>query len=548
MSLVTTTILSAGRAMNPAYELLSVDVTKEVNRIPFAQLVLLDGDAAQQTFAISDDDFFEPGQIIEIKLRYEDAPDQEITVFKGLVVGQSVEANEQGSLLTVELKDAAVKLTFNRKSMVFRDQTDDKIIGQIISNSGLKKGKIEAPLTQHKELVQYYCTDWDFMLSRAEAHGLLLVADDGTISVSKIALEGAAKHKFEYGLSEIFNFEIEADGQSQYPAVQSVAWDIKNQKLTKASQAKDFKLAQGNLDGSKIAKAVGADTCELTSPVPLDPKELQAWSDATLIRSRMAMIRGRIAVPGLGAIKLLDMMEIAGIGNRFNGKTIVTGVRHRVDHQGWQTDVQFGLSPEPLAEQRDIVDVPAAGLLPAVNGLQIGLVDQFEEDPNKEYRVKVVLPGIAGDQKGAIWARLSSPDAGKERGYFFRPEPGDEVVLGFLNDDPRQAIILGALYSSKNTPPQAGSKLTKKNINKAIVTKKGTSISFVDDEKASVFIETPQKNKIILNDKDEMIQIADQHGNSIKMGKDGIEIKSTKGLKIEAKGKVEIKGNKVDVQ
>jgi hypothetical protein len=110
MSVVTTTILSAGQTMDATYELLALDISKEVNRIPTAQLVLLDGDAARQGFAISDSDFFEPGKPVEIKLRYEDAPAQEATVFSGVVVGQGVESSAQGSLLTVELKDVAVKL------------------------------------------------------------------------------------------------------------------------------------------------------------------------------------------------------------------------------------------------------------------------------------------------------------------------------------------------------------------------------------------------------------------------------------------------------
>jgi Rhs element Vgr protein len=261
----------------------------------------------------------------------------------------------------------------------------------------------------------------------------------------------------------------------------------------------------------------------------------------------MAMIRGRISVPGSAEIKLLDIIEIAGVGERFNGKTLVTGVRHRVNHDGWQTDVQFGLSPDRFAERPDIVDAPAAGLLPAINGLQIGVVGPFEEDPAKEFRVKVILPGIHEKQE-SVWARLASPDAGLNRGYFFRPEPGDEVVVGFFNDDPRQAVILGAMYSSKNTPPQAVSKLTEKNIGKAIVAKKGTTIRFVDDTKSSLYIETPAANKIVLDDEAQTIQIADQHGNLITLSKDGIEIKSAKDVKIDAsKGNVEIKGQKVDI-
>jgi len=49
-----------------------------------------------------------------------------------------------------------------------------------------------------------------------------------------------------------------------------------------------------------------------------------------------------------------------------------------------------------------------------------------------------------------IWARISTLDAGKQRGTFFRPEIGDEVIVGFLNDDPRYPVVLGMVNSSAN--------------------------------------------------------------------------------------------------
>ena len=52
----------------------------------------------------------------------------------------------------------------------------------------------------------------------------------------------------------------------------------------------------------------------------------------------------------------------------------------------------------------------------------------------------------------------------------FRPEQGDEVVVGFVNDDTRQAVILGALFSAKNTLPEAVGNVTKENSTKAMVT------------------------------------------------------------------------------
>jgi Rhs element Vgr protein len=546
MSTVTTTILSDEAVMDAKYELLSIDIVKEVYRIPYAQIVLLDGDAAKQKFAISDTDFFVPGKKIEIKLRYEGESGKDVSVFKGLVVRQTVEATEQGLLLNVEMKDIAVKLAQARRSEVYRDQTDDKIIGTLIGKAGLKeKGAFPATAVKHPELVQYYSTDWDFILARADACGLLAAAEDGEFSLKKIALTGEADqdHTFKFGIRNIYNFEIEADASHQRGDVQSIAWDLKKQELTQASKASPFSLSQGNLKAADLATAVGGDLEALSSPVPLDTNELKAWADGVLARSRMAMIRGRISVPGFGAIHLLEVMKVAGVGERFNGKTLVTGIRHRVDLNGWQTDVQFGLPPERFAARRDIVDLGAR--LPGVTP-QIGVVAEYKDDPGKEFRVKVVLPGVDVKPEG-VWARLASPDAGKERGYFFRPEKGDEVVVGFFNDDPRQAVILGAMFGSKNTPPK-DVKLSADNIDKGIFSKKGSSLTFIDDKKPAVLIRTPKLNKILLDDDNQMVEISDQHGNAITMSKDGIEIKSAKDLKITAKGNVEIKGAKVDVK
>jgi len=55
---VTVTILNDGSIMNPEYNVMSIDIIKEVNKIPIAQIILLDGDATKREFAISNTDFF----------------------------------------------------------------------------------------------------------------------------------------------------------------------------------------------------------------------------------------------------------------------------------------------------------------------------------------------------------------------------------------------------------------------------------------------------------------------------------------------------------
>ena len=183
MSAYTINILSNGQPIDPSWMLTEVDVLLEVNRLPFAQITLVDGSASKQEFIISSKDNFLPGKELEIQLAESVSGSQPVTVFKGIVVRHSIEADLQGSFLMVEAKDALVKLTTERKSAVFANLTDDQMIKQIVEDNGLQVGNLAASKPQHEELVQAYCTDWDFILSRADATGHLVYVAQGALQL-----------------------------------------------------------------------------------------------------------------------------------------------------------------------------------------------------------------------------------------------------------------------------------------------------------------------------------------------------------------------------
>src|SRR5262249_43799003 len=157
--------------------------------------------------------------------------------------------------------------------------------------------------------------------------------------------------------------------------------------------------------------------------------------------------------------------------------------------------------------------------------LRVGVVDEFAEDPDKQLRVKVRLAGVDAKEK-SVWARLAAPDAGKSRGWFFRPEAGDEVVVGFFADDPRQPVILGSLFGPKNTPPEAGGQPTKENAARVLVSRTGSMLGFIDDKKGSAFLETAGGARVLLDDSATSLVLRDQSGNEIAMTEDGIRIKT----------------------
>lgn len=534
--------------MESSLDLTRIDIIREVNRIPTAKLVLIDSKRDAEMFPASNSGFFDPGQSIEIKLRYADSKEPEKTVFKGIVLCHHIKAGPAGTLLSLELKDPAFKLTTIRKSAVYLNKTDTEIISDIIKEArndekknGITPPAIAAPkiapgirLYRHKEIARYYCTDWDFMLSRADINGLLTVADDGEISIREMPdLNLPQKHTFELGIAPlILDFEMETNFKYQYNSVQSTAWDIKEQKLIFPKKAKDFKIKQaGNLNADRISKAVGGYGYELRQCGEAEEKEMQAWADAKMAKSRMAMVKGRITAKGNAGYKIGDIIKIARVSDMFDEKTMISGIRHTINPEtGWQTHVQFGISPYWFSENEDIPDTPASGLLPPVGGLQIGIVDKFEY--NSQYRVKVKVP-ILGDEP--IWARLSQADAGDKRGLFLRPEPGDEVILGFFNDDPRQPVILGSLYSTGKHKIPGDFTVDKNNETKGLVTKNGVKLH-IDEKKGActVTVETPGKNRFILKD-GQGITLIDEYRNTIEMRAGGIHLETGKNLTVKAK-------------
>ena len=230
------------------------------------------------------------------------------------------------------------------------------------------------------------------------------------------------------------------------------------------------------------------------------------------------------------------------IRDSFNGTVFVTGVRQDFDTvQGWKTHIQFGALDKWAAEEHPVSAPKAGALLPAVNGLQIGTVAS-NEDPDGEHRVRVRLP-LVNEQADGVWARVASLDAGDQRGFFFRPEIGDEVVVGFLEDDPRRAVILGMLHSSAKAAPLTGS---DDNHEKLYKSRSGMRLYFNDDKKV-VLLETPAGNRLTLSEDDQGLKLEDQNGNKLEFTSQGVKLESAAGLEIKAAGELKLSGQSAEL-
>ena len=120
------------------------------------------------------------------------------------------------------------------------------------------------------------------------------------------------------------------------------------------------------------------------------------------------------------------------------------------------------------------------------------------------------------------------------------------MVLGFFNDDPRQPVVLGALFGSKNTPPSAVHDGSDKNTLRGLVTRSGLTLA-LDDDKKQLSLQMPSGAKLLMDDDGEAIVLSDKHGNKITLDKNGIALKSAKDLLLDASGNVTVKGAKIDL-
>jgi phage baseplate assembly protein gpV len=87
------------------------------------------------------------------------------------------------------------------------------------------------------------------------------------------------------------------------------------------------------------------------------------------------------------------------------------------------------------------------------NGVLIGVV-QSVDDPQGEGRVEVSYTAFR-DGLESFSAPIASPMAGKDRGFRFCPEVGDECLVAFDRGDPDHPYILGFLHNGVDRPPAA---------------------------------------------------------------------------------------------
>lgn len=496
-------ILINGTPIETSIPVLSMSIMRAFNKISTAQIVLKDGQVGggekkKADFPVQNQPEFQPGNEIEIKIGHRGK--NSYSVFKGVITGLKIRVRYASSRLFITCKSKAYRMTLQPKSRYFEDSTDSDIISTLTQAYGLSS-EVEETEFNHTELVQYECSDWHFLINRAEHNSLFTWIDEADeIKVVKLDFSQEPLDVLEFG-RDLYELDAEIDARTQYTDVNLTAWDYTTQNLLEQEAIPPILQEAGNLTGDNLAELIGNGIKFLRhSGYKLDA-ELQAKADAILLRDRIAKIKGRIKIKTVQQIIPGDLIDLKNVGDRFSGVALVSGIRYEFSSEGWRADIQLGFSNQ-WKHQETMNEHPSSlsAFVSPISGLQIGLVSQIHNDPEESNRIKVRLP-LLGIAEEGIWARIAILDAGQNRGSFFMPEVDDEVIVGFINDDPKEAIVLGMLHSAAKVPPLEAKEA---NNQKGFFSREGINVIF-DEEKKALTLETPGENRLKLDDQDKVL-------------------------------------------
>lgn len=527
---IESVIFSGGKALPSSTIVLSADVYYRINGIAKATIVLSDGDMSTGKFSLCEGTEIQPGSEITIKSGY---ATQLNNVFKGVVVKMGISIIGRGqSCAKLECRGKAYAMTCSRKNANYLDKKDDAIINDICGKYGISVTSNIGGVT-HKELLQYYCTDWDFIMTRAEANGCWVIDDLNGLVIEKIAAKGAAELSLTWG-KDIIEFNAYIDAVNQVKNVEARAWDISKQDVitVKASQQSLHKA--GNLKNGDLVNVLKSPSQLIQLNSQIEKEELDSWAKAEQLKNELSRICGSVTCIGSLKAKLGGFVKLDYLGARFNGEALVSGIHHHMEPGMWTTKISFGMEKVWHVEKFNVEAPSCSGYNCGVNGLLTGVVIQIHDDPEKLNRVKVKIPLMQNEQEG-VWARLGSPYASDGLGCMMFPEVGDEVILGFFNANPSSAVILGSLYSAKRATPQ---KLEQKNNVKMFLTREKLSVEF-NEEKKSITIKTPGNRTFILDDDKKKI-IVDDSKNTVELSDSGIKISTPKDVTFDVKGKFNV--------
>jgi uncharacterized protein involved in type VI secretion and phage assembly len=455
-----------------------------------------------------------------------------VTLIEGTVTAVETELVARGgALLTVTVDDRAVDLTRAEAAVTYHEMTYPNVIDKLVSELGMSAKvdglpstvmpfsmRNDTPLGLVDEIAHRYGCDW---------------VVQGTVlhmwSAATGNLTGAGQPRLVAG-TDLHGFALRQ--VSDAPTDVTVrGWDMGKQEAIVATASSPTTRA-----GKTPTTPSGKKFARTEARIGVASQEdARALAQGLAARTGRMVARGRAAftpaVQAGGTVVVADAGPAAGA-------YYVREVTHVVDRAGSRTTFVAG-DRDPVHLGDAWTDGSAVSSFRR-GGLAVGLVDNLK-DPDGLGRVSVSMI-TASEQAKSAWARVLQPGAGADHGHIFLPDVGDEVLIGFENDDLARPVVLGGLYG-KSKPHQA------------VVDDQGRLVAHVIRTRTGHMIELAEGQAE--NQQHVLLKLA--NGSQLRVGKDAVLLEAAGGkpltiqagsssITFDGNGKITVKATTIELQ
>ncbi|MBI5876497.1 MAG: VgrG-related protein [Chloroflexi bacterium] len=461
----------------------------------------------------------------KVEISYGENPAKKLLL--GKIAALEPDLNEASPTLVVRGYDLSHALYRGRKRRAFTNMKDSDIVKQLAREAALNPSDVDETSEIHPYVYQNNQTNADFLWERAARVGYEMWVDDDKLHFHATRTSGTPV-RVEWG-SSLRSFRPRLSTSEQVNEVEVRGWNPKTKeqvvgRATRGQGAPQIGISQ---PGAEVAQqAWGEAKYAVVDEFVRSASEAEKMAQALLDEMAASFVEADGAVDGNADIKAGKQVEVAGVGQRFNGTYYVTQATHHwTKDQGLKTHFAIsGKRDRGFASLIQDVVPPASN---AAMNLAIGIVTD-NKDPEEMGRVRVKLPFLSESDVSA-WARVATPMAGDGRGFMYLPEVDDEVLIGFEHGDIHRPFVIGGLWNGKDKLPMNASEAVGGDgkVNKRVLKSRSGHTITLDDTEGS-----------------EAISIVDKTGNNkivMKSSDNSMEIKVDGDLKIESKGKITFK-------
>ncbi|MGH3797780.1 MAG: VgrG-related protein [Pseudonocardiaceae bacterium] len=498
------------------------------------------------------------GSKVRLKVQSGDGPSPEL-LLSGEVTALSVDVDTTGTLTEVRGYDHSHRLFRGRRVAAYANMTISDVVRKVAQRAGLPVSKVDSfgAASPDSEITQDNVSDWELLQRLADLTGAELTVADGKLSFTSppksTSAPGASARARQDPLvleagQNVTALRASVSSAEQVGQVEVRGWDyLTKQAVSAKAPAKTENAQLAGVTPQSLAQKFGNGTLFATDVPHRTQAAAKTAADALAeqIAGAFAEIEG--VARGNPKLRAGTPVSVSGAGKPFEGKYTLSATRHLFATDTGYTTL-FTVSGH---QERSLYGLTnggherGGGRRHAVSGLVPALVTDVR-DPRKLGRVKVKFPWLADDYTSS-WARTVQYGAGSKRGAMILPEVGDEVLVGFDQDDFDTPYVLGGLYNGKDEPAPSPYDLVDRNSGQVaarrLVSRTGHRLELVEAAGKQDVI------RLITGDDKYSLEL-DKKGTKVTVTSEGtVLIQGSRGVTIDAKtGPLELKGGTVSIK